>query len=179
MFEDLPILLHFEIKNNKLILRLDNKGLRRFENDKNAISKITLTKTEFEETDLVNRFKELIGLTFEYEIYPENDRQVFEFWGDYGCDSAKIAFDSCKQAYYEYSEEDLYLKGKILSESFSDLYERFNENESAFYKITNKLKTEIRDEITRFERKADFFQDKSSAFQQAVKSLKRLLNIIS
>lgn len=177
MLEDLPVLLKFNFENKILTLRLDYLGLLNFNNDNQAICELTLR--DCSNTDnLINDLQELIGQIFEYEICTIDDNKVLEFWGDYSRVCSKVKFKSINEIFSEYTNEDLILKGKRLSFLYTDLYQRFNQNQAINSKIRNKLNTQIKDEITRFERKAEFFDDKSQAFQQSVKILQKLLKIL-
>lgn len=178
MFEDLPVLLKFKFDKDALILRFDDKGLRNFDDHKNAISEVILEQVEISELDLANELKELIGDVFEYKIYPKNSKQIFEFWGDYGRFCSTIVFKAHREIFSKYTKADLSQKGEIISELYSDLFDRFNKNSAIYTKTTEKLRIEIQDDIVRFQRKADFFEDKANAFQQSVKSLEKMLKIL-
>lgn len=178
MFEDLPILLYYEFSKAKLILRIDTEGLHNFESHDKAIYLITLDGIETPQNALENELKELIGSVFEYEIYSTDNKNIFEFWGDYGRENAKITHSAYQETNSYYEEVDLYIKGKMLSKLHLDLFESYTENYAIYTATSDKLKSEIKDDITRFERKAEFFEDKSSAYLQSKKSLQKLLNII-
>lgn len=177
MFEDLSVLLKLNFEKEKLILRLGNLGLQHFNDDKQAICELVLDNYTSSE-GLYEELQELIGDVFEYEIYTNSDGNILEFWGDYGRVYSKIKFKSFKENYSEYTNEDLILKGKTVASLYADLYKKFIQNDVINTKIISKLTTQIKDEITRFQRKADFFEDKSEAFQQSIKVLQKLLNIL-
>ncbi len=173
MIEDLSILLNFRIERSKLILRLDSNGLRNFEQSEQSVCELILN--EFvNQNNLSDNFRELIGEVFEYETYSENDKSFLEFWGDYGRIENVIECNSIEDKNSNYTTEDLCHKGKILADSYSTstLYEKFIQIESINTATRNKLRTELKNEIERFSRKAKFFQDKDKGKSEAFYSQK-------
>ena len=181
MIEDLSILLNFKVEKNHLILRLDNLGLRNFELKKQSVCELIFEGFIHSE-NLLNSFQDLIGEVFEYEIDSKEGESTLEFWGDYGRIEGSIKCELVKEVFSKYTIEDLCQKGNILANTYSDIYERFIQNESINSTIQNKLKIELKDSIERFRRKAKFFEDKdkgkSEALYSQVKSFQKLLHLL-
>lgn len=80
--EQLPVLLKIKNENGNIKLRLDDNGLGCFTENKRAIHEITLSGCRINE-ELNNHLQELVTEVFEYEVFEQDNKKVFQFWGDY------------------------------------------------------------------------------------------------
>jgi hypothetical protein len=179
--EQLPILLEAHIEGKEITLRLDRNGLGSFNFSKKNILELTFFDCELKEA-LVEKFQYLLMEVFEYEIFEENDKTTFQFWGDYGRIEGEFEHKKFVEKLTEYTKTDLVQKGKTLFKKYNDLESRFATNSSIQTQLRDKLKFEINNEIERFKRKAEFFMDrdksKSEAFQSEIKVLQKLQKIL-
>jgi hypothetical protein len=182
IYEQLPVLLSIEIKNDSLELRLDKNGFGCFSPDEKSIQEIILSNFHADKK-LVNRMQELITEVFEYEVFEENGQTIFQFWGDYGRIEGEIECENFTEEFFEYSKIDLVQKGTALYNLYVDLYERFTKISGVNFQLKNKLKFEIDNQIERTQRKVDFFAEKdrgkSEAFNSEIKFLKKLQKILN
>lgn len=181
VYEQLPVLLRVKIENNNILFRLDKNGLGSFTKDKNSIHEIYLSGCILE-GNLIDELKNFANEIFEYEIYKQNNKTIFQFWADYGRFESEIECKEISEAFSGYTKEDLFQKGSALYELYVDLHKRFSENEGINYQLREKLIFEISNEIERSRRKAEFFENKEKAksetFQSEIKFLQRLQKIL-
>lgn len=181
IYERLPILLKIESGNNEIKLRLDENGLGGFDSDKKSIQEIALAGCNVKK-ELIDRFQELITKVFEYEIFEQDTKIVFQFWGDYGRIEDEIECEGFMETFSEYTKEDLIQKGVALYDLYLDLDKNFSTSSAVNNQLVEKLEFEIRNEIERSERKEEFFQQnnksKAKAFQSEIKVLRKLQNIL-
>ncbi len=181
IYEHLPILLKIDSTDNEIKLRLDENGLSIFDSDKKSIQEIILSGCKVEK-ELIGRFQELVTEVFEYEVFEQNNKTVFQFCGDYGRIKDEIECESFTEIFSEHTKEDLIQKGNALYNLYVDLSKRFSSNYAIHSQLRDKLKFEIRNEIERSEKKVEFFKEKnkskSEAFQSELKVLRKLQKIL-
>jgi hypothetical protein len=182
IYEQLPVLLELKIENDSLLLRLDEKGLGSFDSNLKSIQEITLSNFQAND-ELLNSMQELITEVFEYEVFEENGKTTFQFWGDYGRIEGEIVCENFTENFFEYSKPDLVQKGAALFNLYVDLYEKFTQNSAISSQLKDKLKFEITNQIERSQRKTEFFAEKdkgkSEAFRSEIEFLKKLQKILN
>ena len=180
--EQLPVLLKVEFDDNFLKLRLDENGLGSFNSDEKSIQEITLSNCRIE-NELNNCLQELITEVFEYEVFEQEDKTVFQFWGDYGRITDEIECKSFTEKFSGYTQTDLIQKGTALYDLYVDLYKRFSHNFAINNQLKEKLSFEITNEIERSQRKAKFFEEKdkskSEALQSEIKFLRKTQRLVT
>ncbi|HZH33315.1 MAG TPA: hypothetical protein VEX64_00610 [Pyrinomonadaceae bacterium] len=182
MDEDLPILLKFEVEEKTIKFRLDQFGLNSFDLNAQPINEIILRNYETDKI-LLENLREYVGEVFEYEIYTEAGKTLFQFWADYSGVEGEIICQPCERSFHKYTNEDLAYKGKIISKLFIDISEKYQKNYSQSYSLREKLKSEITNEIEKAHRKVQFFENKTKGKSEAFYSqeivLQKLLKILN
>lgn len=182
IYEPLPTLLNIELHEDSVILRLDENGLGYFDTGKNSIREITLSGCILENS-FINELQELINEVFEYEIFQQDNKTIFQFWADYGRVEDEIECTGSAETFSDYTKEDLAQKGSALHNLYVDLHKRFSDSSAINDQLRNKLKFEIENEIERSKRKSQFFEEKntgkSEAFQSESRFLQKLQNLLS
>lgn len=182
MDEDLPILLEFRIQDESLELRIDNLGLLNFEISSEAINQIILKSTTLP-TNLKQDLEDSVGNVFEFEISEENNKKIFQFYGDYRGIQNKFEFDDYEERFSKYDIEDLIKKGKTLSTLYTDVCEKLQKNSAIHYNLIKKIDFEINNDMEKSRRKSEFYKDtdiaKSQAFTSQEKVLQKYLTILN
>lgn len=180
--EQLPVLLKIEIDDNFLTLRLDENGLGNFNSHEKSIQEITLSDCQIKK-GLISRLQELITEVFEYEVFEQESKTIFQFWGDYGRITDEIECKSFTEKFSEYTQTDLIQKGTALYDLYVDLHKRFSHNFAVNNQLREKLNFEITNEIERSQRKANFFEEKdkskSEALQSEIKFLRKMQRFVT
>ena len=181
IYEQLPILLKIESGGDKIKLRLDKNGLGSFELHEESIQEIVLSGCQIKD-ELINRFQELITEVFEYEVFEQDNKTVFQFWGDYGRIEDEIKCENFTEILSEYTKADLTQKGIALYNLYVDLHKRFTSNSAINTQLRDKLNFEISNEIERSQRKIKFFEEtdkgKPEAFKSEIKFLEKIQRIL-
>jgi hypothetical protein len=182
IYEQLPILLKIESSNNEIKLRLDENGLGSFESNEKSIQEITLSGCKVE-IELIDELQEFLTEVFEYEVLEQDEKTIFQFWGDYGRIVKEVECESFAETFSAYTKEDLIQKGTALYNLYTDLHKGFSSNSAINAQLRDKLKFEISNEIERSQRKAEFFEgkdkSKSEASRTDLKVLRKLQNILN
>jgi hypothetical protein len=182
IYEQLPILLKIESDDKEIKLRLDENGLGSFNSGKKSIQEIILSGCKVKK-ELIDRFQELIAEVFEYEVFEQDNKTVFQFWGDYGRIEDEIECESFTETFSEYTKVDLIQKGVALNNLYVDLHKRFSINSAINTQLRDKLKFEIKNETERSQRKIEFFEakdkSKSEALKSEIKVLRKLQKILN
>lgn len=182
IYEQLPVLLKIESDNNEIKLRLDENGLGGFESNEKSVQEITLSGCKAKK-ELTDRFQELATKVFEYEVFQQDNKTIFQFWGDCGRITDETECESFAETFSDYTKEDLIQKGVALYNLYVDLFKRFADNSATNTQLRSRLEFEINNEIDRCEKKVEFFneqnQSKSEAFRSEIKVLQKLQKLLS
>lgn len=181
IYEQLPTLLKSEKHNDTIILRLDKSGLGNFVNEEKSVQEITLKGCNSIK-NIVEELEEFVNQVFEYEVFRQNNKLIFQFRADYGRLESEFEFNELSENFSEYTTEDLLQKGYALYDLYVSLHKRFTKNEEINYQLREKLNFEIANELERSKRKAEFFEEtkkaKSETFQSEVRFLQKLQKIL-
>ncbi len=179
--EQLPTLLKAEKHNDTIILRLDKDGLGNFVKEEKSVQEIILQGCNLIK-NIVEELEGFVNQVFEYEVFRQNNKLIFQFRADYGRLESEIECNDMSEISTEYTTEDLLQKGSALYDLYVDLHKRFGKNEAINNQLREKLTFEIANEVERSKRKAEFFEDKKKAksetFQSEVKFLLKLQKIL-
>lgn len=182
IYEPLPILIKAEIKDDLVQFRLDEFGLGNFETREKSVLEIKLSGCKTV-PQLKEDIEELINEVFEYEVFTDINKTIFQFWGDYGRIEYEIECENLEEIYSEYTNADLVQKGTALYKLYVNLNERFTKNSAADSQLRDKLRFEIENQIERSQRKSQFFAEKdkgkSEAFLSAIRFLEKIQNLIT
>ncbi len=181
IYEHLPVLLAFENENDEIRLRLDKNGLGNFNLTEKSAQEIILSGCRITQ-EMSGHLQESITEVFEYEFLEQDNKKLFQFWGDYGRVTDEVEYETFTENFFEYTKEDLVLKGTALCYLYVDLHKRFFHNAALNTQLRDKLSFELTNEIERSQRKVVFFEDrekaKSETFQSEIKFLKKLQRIL-
>jgi hypothetical protein len=182
IYEPLPVLIKAEINDDLIEFRLDKFGLGNFETRGNSVLEIKLSGCK-SVPQLKEDIEELINEVFEYEVFTDVNKTIFQFWGDYGRIEYEIECENFEEAYSEYTNADLVQKGTALYKLYVNLHDRLTRNSAANSQLRDKLRFEIGNQIERSQRKSQFFEErdkgKSEAFQSAIRFLEKIQNFIT
>lgn len=182
IYEPLPVLIKAEIKDDLVEFRLDEFGLGSFEMQEKSVLEIKLSGCKTV-PQLKEDIEELINEVFEYEVFTDENKTIFQFWGDYGRIEYEIECTNFEEIYSEYTDADLVQKGTALYKLYVNIHDRFTKNSAANSQLRDKLRFEISNQIERSHRKSEFFakkdKGKSEAFQSAIRFLEKIQNLIT
>ncbi len=180
--EPLSILLNVESDKNGIKLRLDTNGLLSFDSTEKSVQTIDLITSQIT-IPIINDLQELLTEVFEYETFEQNNKIIFQFWGDYGGIQGEIECEGFTETFSDHKKSDLIQKGNALGKLSIDLDKRFLAKSAINTRLNEKLKFELRNQIERCERKAKFFEEKdmskSEAFQSEIKFLHKMQRFLT